>query len=268
MKDHETDWSETISFSDIPGMDRRRVNGSLRAVSNDTCIALIGMPRGTFSTVCQDPTEPGFLAMVETADFGPFRATGIRPAVIALRGVMAEISAEEPAIHDQLRTAGMMCCRLVRGSRSSISNHAWGIAIDLKIGPHLDGHGDGRVQRGLLRIAPIFQRHKFYWGAAFPKEDAMHFEASDQLVREWAAAGQLQGVKMPAIGALTFGSRSPEVRDMQVMLNRLLGLAIEEDGIFGRDTRAAVVAFQIAYGLEPSGNAGPTVMARLRKLVG
>ena len=46
------------------------------------------------------------------------------------------------------------------------------------------------MQRGLLDIYPVFLRHGFFWGAAFGREDAMHFEASDQLVRKWAAEGK------------------------------------------------------------------------------
>ena len=267
MDDHQKDWSETIAFDALSGIDRRKINGSLRAVSNDTCNTLIGMPRSSYDTSCQNPTNKAFIALLETADFGPFRATGIKPAMAALQAVMTDIAAEKPDIHAQLRTAGMLCCRYVRGSKGkSISNHSWGIAIDLKIGHNLDGVGDGRVQRGLLEIAPIFQRHQFYWGAAFGNEDSMHFEASDQLVRLWAARGLLKHGKIPAIGTLSLGSRGPEVRDLQISLNRVMGFSLAEDGIFGPATRAAVVAFQSAQGMAPSGNAGPTVLARLHKL--
>ena len=33
-----------------------------------------------------------------------------------------------------------------------------------------------------------FCKHGWYWGAAFRKEDAMHFEASKTLVESWSKA--------------------------------------------------------------------------------
>ena len=76
----------------------------------------------------------------------------------------------------------MLCARLVRGSTSASSNHSWGTAIDLTLDGVLDQRGDGRVQVGLTRIAPIFNRHSWFWGAGFRTEDGMHFEASDELL--------------------------------------------------------------------------------------
>ena len=80
----------------------------------------------------------------------------------------------------------MLCCRLVRGSASAISNHSWGTAIDLTLNGVLDAYGDDKVQHGLTLIAPIFNRHGWYWGAVFRKEDGMHFEASRDLIDRWA----------------------------------------------------------------------------------
>lgn len=258
------DWSREIAFSDIPGLDRRRINGPLRPVGNDTCIALIGNPRGSYDDRCRPPENPAIRTLTETADFGPFRATGLRPAVAALHLIMADIGRAQPAIHDRLGSAGMMCCRLVRGSHSAISNHSWGLAIDLTIEGRLDPRGDERVQRGLLAIAPIFQRHGFYWGAAFRIEDSMHFEASDQLVRQWAAAGILGTATAAPRGALALGSRGPEVLALQQELNRALKIRIDEDGIFGRDTRSAVLGYQRLQGMRLTGNAGPALLGRLR----
>jgi hypothetical protein len=82
----------------------------------------------------------------------------------------------------------MLCCRLVRGSATSISNHSWGTAIDLTLNGVLDVQGDDKVQYGLTLIAPLFNRHGWFWGAAFGVEDAMHFEAGKGLVSQWAAA--------------------------------------------------------------------------------
>jgi hypothetical protein len=95
---------------------------------------------------------------------------------------------EQPDVYAVLGTAGMLCCRYQRGSTSAISNHSWGTAIDLTIAKVLDARGDNKVQYGLTLIAPIFNRHGWYWGAMFPTEDAMHFEASKGLVEKWGAS--------------------------------------------------------------------------------
>lgn len=262
-----TNWAETITF-DAAGLDRHIVNGALRGARNDTNIALIGRPRGTYSSDCQDPEDPDFKALLDTHDFGPFRATGIRPAVRVLQRIVDDIAAEKPAIHVLLRTAGMQCCRLVRGSSTSISNHSWGIAIDIKMGDQLDPPGDNRVQRGLIEIWPIFNRHGFYWGAAFPKEDSMHFEASDGLIRDWAAAGEFGAARQGPKQSISFGDRGPAVTGLQQALNRNLRTPIKEDGIFGKDTRAALVAFQSRMGLPPNGLVTQVVLSRLGILGG
>lgn len=254
--------SDEIAISSIPDFDRRTANGALRASRNVTNLALIGSPRGTFTAHCAPPQNPDFIAMVETVDFGPFRATGLRPALQSLTAILADIQVEQPDIFSRLGTEGMLCCRLVTGSSTAISNHSWGTAIDLTLDGKLDQRGDGRVQRGLLNLWPIFNRHGFYWGIAFPIDDSMHFEASDQLVRQWAADGALgpQSGK-PVPRALTIGDRGPAVAALQVALNvALKPLEIAPDGIFGTDTRAAVITLQRRSGLSPDGTATDSVL--------
>lgn len=62
--------------------------------------------------------------LVETHDFGPFRATGMSPAVTALQAIIDDIQREQPEVYPLLGSAGMLCCRLVKGSAISVSNHA------------------------------------------------------------------------------------------------------------------------------------------------
>ncbi|GEM_PF-5353511 len=183
-------FSEPVPFSCVAGGNRFAVNGRLRPPGNDLNFALIGTPRRSFSEHGQEPDDPAFLSLIATADFGPFRATGLRPALKVLTRVMEEVAFHNADLHRRLSTSAMLCCRMARGDRG-VSNHSWGIAIDLKIDGIGDTRGDDCVQRGLLEIAPIFARHMFYWGAAFQMEEAMHFEASEQLVRLWAARGEL-----------------------------------------------------------------------------
>jgi hypothetical protein len=60
------------------------------------------------------------------------------------------------------------------------------------------------------------------------------------------------------------GSRGPAVVDLQSRLNdQGAAPALEADGIFGRLTKAAVIAFQDEHGLEPDGIVGPLTWGAL-----
>ena len=127
---------------------------------------------------------------VLTGPAGTFNVTGLRPAVESLRRALAQVHIEQPAVYAILGTAGMLCCRLVRGSSTAISNHSWGTAIDFTLNGILDRRGDNQVQLRLTLIASIMNEHGWYWGAAFRTEAAMHFEASRTLISQWTS--QLQ----------------------------------------------------------------------------
>jgi hypothetical protein len=162
------------------------INVGLTPVNNDFMLARLGAPRSSYATTCQEPTNERLRRNLVLDTVGPFRVTGLLPAVLSLKAVMADIAREQPRVYRALGTAGMLCCRYVRGSTTSISNHSWGTAIDLTLDGVLDAYGDDKVQVGLTLIAPIFNRHGWFWGAAFRKEDAMHFEGSRAEVEQWA----------------------------------------------------------------------------------
>lgn len=241
------------------------INPGLNAARQITMKTLLGNPRGSFSRDCQPVTNPVLRDLIKTEDVGPFRVTGLAPTISSLRDVLADIRREEPDVFAGLGTAGLLCARLVRGSAVSISNHSWGTAIDLTLNGVLDQRGDRdrTTQRGLARIAPIFNRHKWYWGAGFPVEDSMHFELSDQKIRELHAAGVFNGA--PATlpeASLSIGDRGQQVKRLQEALNAQ-GEDLVTDGIFGASTHAAVVAFQARRGLNPDGVVGPRTRAAL-----
>jgi hypothetical protein len=164
------------------------INSGLVAVNNRLMTTFFGKPRDDFSEQCQPVSNPTLKRNMTTTNVGPFTVTGMSPAIQSLGGVMAEIRREHSEVYTALGTAGMLCCRWVRGSTTSISNHSWGTAIDLKLNGVLDARGNNRVQYGLTLIAPIFNRHGWYWGAGFTTEDAMHFEAGRALVESWRSA--------------------------------------------------------------------------------
>jgi hypothetical protein len=161
------------------------LNPGLRCADNKFMLATFGIPRASMSKECQPVDNPSLRKRIVTAAVGPFKVTGLQPAVESLKAVMQDISAQQPEVHAALGTAGMLCCRYVRGSATSISNHSWGTAIDLTLNGLLDRRGDNMVQRGLALIAPIFNKHGWYWGASYRTEDAMHFEVSRDKLETW-----------------------------------------------------------------------------------
>jgi Putative peptidoglycan binding domain/D-alanyl-D-alanine carboxypeptidase len=245
-------------LTDVPDS----INQGVSSAKQTTMLGLLGNPRDDYDDACREVTNPQIRALIVHEDVGPFRVRGLAPGIELLRAIFADVMREEPDIHAGLGTAGMLCARLVRGSATSISNHSWGTAIDLTLDGVLDRRGDEKVQVGLARIAPIFNRHGWFWGAGFRTEDAMHFEASDELIRRWHAEGRLGDGGAAPDSILSLGDRGPEVAAVQRRLNeRGAGLTI--DGAFGLATRAAVVAFQARNELTPDGVVGQRTRAAL-----
>ena len=233
------------------------INVGVSSAKQATMLSLLGNPRGSYDDVCRDVTNATLLAMIELGDVGAFRVRGLRPAVRSLKTILAEIAVQQPDVAAGLGTAGMLCARLVRGTTTqAISNHSWGTAIDLTLDGILDTRGDNLVQEGLTRIAPIFNKHGWFWGAGFRTEDAMHFEAGDALIRKWHTNGEFGATPGPPPEILlTVGDRGPDVLAVQRRLNEL-GADLTEDGVFGHGTRAALMAFQGSHGMRPDGAVG------------
>src|SRR5688572_1316930 len=203
---------EITSLTDLVAIPSS-TNAGVTSAKQATMLGLLGNPRRNYTTVCQPIEHPGLKALVVLRDLGPFRVQGLAPAVDSLAGVIADIRVEAPLVHAALGTQGMLCARLVRGSQHAISNHSWGTAIDVTLNGVLDRRGDGKVQVGLTAIAPIFNRHGWFWGATFSTEDAMHFEVGDQLIRKWHAEGRFGSTASSTVpdDLLTLGDRGPEV---------------------------------------------------------
>ncbi len=258
-------FSKTVTFSSL-SLNRREINGDLRGATNTTMLTLIGNPRGTYSDDCRFPTNLSVSRLMVEEKIDHISVTGLNKAVESLRSVFSEIKRDHPEIYEVMGSAGMLCCRLVRGSKTSISNHSWGTAIDLTIEGAVDKRGDDRVQVALLEIYKIFNKHQFFWGAAFPVEDSMHFEASDQLIRKWAKEGAFgSSVQTAPPVYLSIGDRSHDVEKLQFHLNRVLGIDLDLDGIFGKDTRAAVIEFQRMLRVPVDGVAAPDLLEKLMK---
>lgn len=175
---------ETTDLSrEVPVPPASQINIGLNAAKHSTMMALFGAP-GKLTKQCSAITNARLKKETVTADVGPFRVTGWKPAVDSLRRILLEVGEAMPEVIAQAQTAGMSCVRHVRQNPNRFSNHSWGTAVDMFFGSDVDDVGDGMTQLGLLKMAPVFNKHRWFWGSEFSLEDSMHFEVSDELIRE------------------------------------------------------------------------------------
>jgi hypothetical protein len=73
---------------------------------------------------------------------------------------------------------GAFVPRFIRGSRETLSNHAFGTAFDINYPFNKLGQVPAQVgQRGCVReMVALAHEHGFYWGGHFTRLDGMHFE--------------------------------------------------------------------------------------------
>jgi hypothetical protein len=166
------------------------INDGLTDPSNDVMQNALGNP-GTPDPGC-GPSSAAMQKLIKTANVGPFRVTGLIPAVDALTRVFSAVQSAKPDLYAVLGSSGMLCVRYVRGSTTNLSNHSWGTAIDINISGVLTPRGSTTVQQGLVDLCPFMHAEQFYWGAGFsPTPDGMHFEVSAELLAQWKSDGTL-----------------------------------------------------------------------------
>ncbi|SFH62899.1 M15 family metallopeptidase [Albimonas pacifica] len=169
--------------------DRRSANAGLTAATPAFLEEIAGLPRPDLNDDCQAATNPRLTDLLETADVGPIRARLLRPALVSLRQVFANVQVFEPELYRRITSAGSLCVRRIRGSDDSASAHAYGLAVDLNIDGVLDELADGRTQLGLILLADFFRKEGWIWGAGFGREDSMHFEVSREKLEQWRRLG-------------------------------------------------------------------------------
>ncbi|MEP3276879.1 MAG: peptidoglycan-binding protein [Stappiaceae bacterium] len=245
------------------------INDGLSSAKNSTMLQVLGMPRDSVDRKCRTATNDPVKSLLTTKSVGPFRVTGIKPAVASLKSVLALVKNEHPNVIASLETAGMHCVRKIAGS-NKLSNHSWGCAVDIRVGGILDGLGsgkrDGKTLAGLAAMAPFFNDAGWYWGVGFSNfEDGMHFEVADETIRAWHADGTLGAdvaTRSTTPSNLSLGDRGTEVRELQRALAKL-GYDILDDGEFGPITHGIVIDFQAMNGLVPDGIVGPKTKSAL-----
>lgn len=167
--------------------------------------------------------------------------------------------------------------RLVRGSTSTLSNHASGTAIDVNAPAHplgLPTHltftpSQILAVRAILRHCEDVVR----WGGDYrSRPDSMHLEINDGAAAVARVADKIRAAATwrpsPRPTVLTLGSRGPAVAALQRTLNAWyphdLVPPLATDGVYGPATAAAVRLCQQRAGLVVDGVAGPATRALLK----
>ncbi|MEJ8472489.1 M15 family metallopeptidase [Roseibium algae] len=171
--------------------DRRSANEGLTVSTPSFLRKLIGLPREGLTDDCQSATNPKLKSLLATEDVGPIKARMLRPALASLRQVFANVQVFEPELYARIKSAGSLCVRRIRGSISSASAHAYGLAVDINIDGVLDTLADGKTQLGLILLADFFKKEGWIWGAGFSREDSMHFEVSRDKLLQWRRLGEI-----------------------------------------------------------------------------
>jgi hypothetical protein len=191
--DELTTWEEAMVTKPIlltPGPDAivpippaNTFNANLSAVSEATMLKFFGIP-GVKTDNCSPATGAFKKRVVSHFNVGPFNVSGLDFAVQSLKAVFDEAAEQIPNVVMGVKNDGMLCVRHKRHNPNSFSNHSWGTAIDLFFGTAAIAQGVPKTYLGILKLAPFFNKHGWYWGAGFSKKsvDSMHFELADQTI--------------------------------------------------------------------------------------
>ncbi|MCU0649492.1 MAG: hypothetical protein MUF00_15980 [Gemmatimonadaceae bacterium] len=103
----------------VPVPPKDTFNVRLTSPGSRHMLDLLGHPvkGGTYRPdgECTTPNNPSFTPLLVTRSVGPFRVTGLRPAVQSLQDVLLRVRNELPELHALLGSAGMLLGRGVSG---------------------------------------------------------------------------------------------------------------------------------------------------------
>jgi hypothetical protein len=169
-------------------------SGSNKRVSRARLLDVFGPPSSSSATdqVCVPVTNEVLQAQLETKTVGSVRTVLLKPAQAALKQVLTEIGAQEPALLADMKVIGGLCARKIAGP-SVWSSHSFGIAVDfafegemLRFGSAAGITAGSKVQRAV----GYFERAGWVWGGRDRVPDPMHFEVGEILFESWVATGQ------------------------------------------------------------------------------
>src|SRR5687768_2073289 len=104
-----------IKFSDRTSIPADgAMNGNLSASRYQFMIDLLGIPDKNTEN-CSHVTNPQLKAnMVYGVRVAPnLRLSGLAPAVESVREIFRQVKEADPRLYNEVKTAGMLCCRLV-----------------------------------------------------------------------------------------------------------------------------------------------------------
>lgn len=99
-----------------------------------------------------------------------------------LRGFFNEIE-KQKMLSLLISYGGSYNARLIRGSKTALSNHCFGTAFDINMQwNQLDAEPIALGLKGSIReLVPLAHEYGFYWGGHFSRKDGMHFEIAQLL---------------------------------------------------------------------------------------
>lgn len=171
--------------------ERRTLNEGITTATPDFLEQLLGRPRDVLTDKCEPMTNDKLKSMLVLENVGPIQVRMLRPAAASLARVFDNVRRNDPDLYAGITSAGSLCVRRIRGTVDRLSTHSFGLSVDLNIDGFLDTLGDGKTQVGLTLLADYFRAEGWIWGAAFGREDSMHFEVSREKLLEWRAEGKI-----------------------------------------------------------------------------
>lgn len=159
------------------------INTGYSACRPSTLRVKFGNPRAKLGKDCQPVTGTKLKGLIVKGAWFGQPLYGLDSMIERLGRVEAAIRKALPELVPFMSHEGCLCARLVRGSKTSASNHSWGTAIDIAWNGQVDRRGDNKCQAWLLLVYPHFRKEGFYWGCEFQTEDSMHFELADETVK-------------------------------------------------------------------------------------
>lgn len=185
---HADDEPARPSFPPLVGdADRRRVFGAFEfqpapQPGNPEAIRIVGdwVAKNIVAVeIPQLAKVPGVPWQGRIAGKGPAKGRVLCHAKIAgqLRALWA--AWEEAGLLERVLTFdGLWVPRFIRGSRTTLSNHAYGSAFDVNAAWNALGADPARGKGSVRDLVPLALEHGFYWGGHFSRRDGMHFEAA------------------------------------------------------------------------------------------
>ncbi|MBK7849442.1 MAG: hypothetical protein IPJ73_21680 [Zoogloea sp.] len=74
------------------------INQGIKPARQQTMLSLIGNPRATYTSKCQNPTNPLISSLIVVETVGRLKVRGLSPAVASLRAVIDEIRTSIPDV--------------------------------------------------------------------------------------------------------------------------------------------------------------------------